>query len=137
MSAAPEGSEFLHYSYPNFMAAKSFVFRMWCELALERQIEAPTDLSGACKYGSMFMQRVFGGEIEGHYQHQFNRIQGRLVDLSHDALDVGLMRTPYLHEPDFFLIPHVQSQQLSCLPRVENWSTRFLAELAPYLQIDL
>lgn len=80
------------------------------------------------------MQRVFCGQIEGHYQHQFNRIQGRLVDLSHDALDVGQMRSPYLHEPEYFTIPRVQSQQLACLPRVTDWSERFLAELAPNLQ---
>jgi hypothetical protein len=35
------------------------------------------------------MNQVFGGSICGHYEHQYNVIGGRIVDLSHDAIDVG------------------------------------------------
>jgi hypothetical protein len=117
------------YSHLNFALAKDFVFRMWCDLALERQIAAPDDLSGACKYGSLFVSQVFGGSIEGHYAHQFNRIGGRIIDLSHDARDVGLMHNPYLHDPEYFAIAEYQARLLLCLPRAERWAEDFMREM--------
>jgi hypothetical protein len=119
----------LTYSYERFAQAKVFVFRKWCERAAERGAVVPLDLSGACKYGSLFMNQVFGGTICGHYQHQYNVINGRIVDLSHDAMDVGKMSNPYLHEPDFFLIPTKKAALNRCLPRVEDWAQQFRAEL--------
>jgi hypothetical protein len=119
----------LAYSYKFFAQAKVFVFRKWCERAVERGVIAPTDLSGSCKYGSLFMNQVFGGVICGHYEHQYNIISGRIVDLSHDAIDVGRMTNPYLHEPDYFKIPKKQASLNRCLPRVEGWVVQFLAEI--------
>ncbi len=124
----------LPYSYARFAHAKAFMFSRWCELATERQTPAPADLSGACKYGSLFVHAVFGGVIEGHYAHQFNRIGGRLVDLGHDALDVGRMHNPYLHDADYFLIPEYQARLASCTPRVESWVAGFLREAGATLQ---
>lgn len=119
----------LAYSYAHFGQAKVFVFRKWCELATERQACAPSDLSGSCKYGSLFMNQVFGGSIRGHYEHQYNMIGGRIVDLSHDAIDVGKIINPYLHEPDFFAIPERQASLDNCLPRASSWAIQFLAEI--------
>lgn len=124
VGALPRGP--IAYSPARFADAKAFVFRLWCELALERQAPVPSDLSGACKYGSLFVQGVFGGVIEGHYAHQFNRIDGRLIDLGHDALDVGRMRNPYLHDADYFLIPEYRDRLARCAPRVEAWVAGFL-----------
>ena len=120
----------LAYSYERFAQAKVFVFRQWCGRAAERHRPPPADLSGACKYGSLFMNEVFGGAIHGHYQHQYNIIGGRIVDLGHDALDVGKISNPYLHEPDFFAIPEKQAALAACLPRVRQWAALFLAEIA-------
>lgn len=119
----------LVYSYEYFALAKVFVFRKWCERAVERGMITPIDLSGACKYGSLFMNRVFGGVICGHYEHQYNIIEGRIVDLSHDAIDVGKMTNPYLHEPDYFAIPEKQAALNLCVPRVELWVMQFLVEV--------
>ncbi|MDD5271555.1 MAG: transcriptional regulator [Methylovulum sp.] len=119
----------LAYSYEHFALAKAFVFRKWCEQAAERQISPPSDLSGACKYSSLFMNKIFGGAIYGHYEHQYNVIGGRIVDLSHDALDVGRINNPYLHEPDFFAIPEKRAALDKCLPRVERWVNQFLEEI--------
>ncbi len=116
------------YSYSEFAHAKIFVFARWCELSVERHKALPTDLSGSCKYGSLFMNQVFGGAIHGHYEHQYNMIGGRIVDLSHDAMDVGKMHNPYRHEPDFFAIPQKKAALNHCLPRVDAWVLRFLAE---------
>lgn len=120
----------LAYSYERFAQAKIFVFHKWCEQAAERGALAPTDLSGSCKYGSLFMNRVFGGAICGHCEHQYNIIGGRIVDLSHDAIDAGRIANPYLHEPDFFSIPEKQASLDGCMPRVERWVVQFMAEIA-------
>lgn len=119
----------LIYSDELFAHAKIFMFRKWCEQAADRGAIAPTDLSGSCKYGSLFMNQVFGGLIHGHYEHQYNLIGGRIVDLSHDAKDVGRISNPYLHEPDYFAIPEKQASLNACLPRVELWVSQFLAEI--------
>lgn len=116
------------YDYQGFMQAKGFVYRMWCEFAIERKLARPDDLSGACKYGSQFMRQVFGGSIEGHYAHQYNRIDGRLIDLGHDAFDVGRMSNPYLHEADYFDVPEQRAAMLACLPRVTRWTEDFMRE---------
>jgi hypothetical protein len=117
----------LTYSSENFAKAKVFLFGKWCELASARNLIKPTDLSRSCKYGSLFAQRVFGGSIRGHYEHQYNFIDGRLVDLSHDSLDVGRMTNPYLHEILFFAIPEIQARLAKCSPRAEQWANDFLA----------
>ena len=118
----------LAYSYEGFIEAKRFVLRKWSEEAAEQCKPKPVDLSGSCKFGSLFMHRVFGGSIHGHYQHQYNIIGGRIVDLSHDALDVGAMGTPYLHEPEFFEIPEQIASLARCVPRIDGWVAEFLKE---------
>lgn len=120
----------LGYSFTHFAHAKEFAFRMWKDFASERNLPSPIDLSGACKFDSLFVQYVFGGEIEGHYEHQYNRIDGRIVDLSHDSADVGRMHQPYLHEPGFFDIPEQQAALASCRPRAQRWMQAFLVEVA-------
>lgn len=118
------------YSYAQFALAKDFVFRMWCARALERRQAPPGDLSGACKFASLFMREVFGGVVEGHASHQYNRIDGRLVDLSHDALDVGAMLHPYRHEAEYFTIPEFHAKWMQCAPRVRTWVSAFMDEAA-------
>lgn len=132
MKATPQPAReaLLVYRQADFVHAKAFVFRKWGELALERQMAPPDDLSGACKYGSLFVREVFGGVIEGHYAHQFNRVDGRLIDLSHDALDVGSMRHPYQHDADYFGIPEYHARLAGCMPRVGLWAAEFRREAA-------
>ena len=117
----------LPYTYAHFARAKVFVYGKWCDHAADRHWPPPADLSGACKYGSLFMQAVFGGAIRGHFEHQYNVIDGRLVDLGHDAADVGRMNHPYLHEPDYFRVPEVQQSLSRCEPRAWAWADEFLA----------
>jgi hypothetical protein len=75
---------------------------------------------------------VFGGAIRGHFEHQYNFIEGRLVDLSHDAEDVGQMSNPYLHEPEYFLMPEFQASLSRCVPRAERWAEEFLTGQADF-----
>lgn len=89
-------------------------------------LSKPIDLSQSCKYGSLFIQQVFGGSIRGHYEHQYNLINGRLIDLSHDSLDVGKMNNPYLHEQEYFEIPELHASLTHCLPRAKKWADEFI-----------
>lgn len=114
------------YTYAQFAAAKSWFFAKWSDWASDRGLGAPPDLSGSCKYASLYMQSIFGGAIRGHFEHQYNFIDGRLVDLSHDALDVGRMLRPYLHEPEYFSVPELQAALVSCQPRAERWAHEFI-----------
>ena len=116
----------LVFSSIEFDRAKKFIFKKWCERAAERGEPKPLDLSHSCKYGSLFMSMVFGGVIEGNYQHQYNMIGGDIVDLSHDAADVLALREPYYHEAELFGIDeHVASIE-NCRPRVEAWVKEFM-----------
>jgi hypothetical protein len=72
------------------------------------------------------MQGVFGGELRGHFEHQYNYIDGRLVDLSHDAADVGRMRHPYQHEPEYFAVPELQAALALCVLRTDVWAAEFV-----------
>ncbi len=117
----------LAYSAVRFAEAKAFLFDKWCERARLRHLLQPADLSGACKYGSIFVQCLFGGAIRGHFEHQYNFIEGRIVDLSHDALDVGRMRNPYLHEPEYFDIPEVQASLAGCRAHSSAWADEFVS----------
>ena len=125
------------YTSASFTLAKAWFFDKWCELAAQSGRCAPADLSGSCKYGSIFMQAVFGGSIRGHFEHQYNYIDGRLVDLSHDALDVGRMSNPYLHELDFFSVPELQASLSGCQNRAELWAAEFLLSLEPACPSEL
>jgi hypothetical protein len=120
------------YNYGSFAAAKSWMFDQWTDFAAERGLARPVDLSGSCKYGSIFVQSVFGGSIRGHFEHQYNFLGGRLVDMSHDALDVGRMRNPYLHEPEYFNIPELQTSLATCVARAERWADEFVEARARF-----
>jgi hypothetical protein len=52
--------------------AKQFVLRKPQERAMERGYsEVPADLSNACKFASLFAQRIFGGQRRGNWDHQY------------------------------------------------------------------
>lgn len=74
-------------------------------------------LSGAFPCGSRLMRSVFGPSIRSHFQRQHNRIGGCIVDLSHDARDVGRMSRPHRHERGCLQVPDVQSSLSGCLRR--------------------
>lgn len=106
--------------------ARRFVMMKWRERAEEHGEPPPDDLSRSCKYGSLFMQCVFGGIITGNYQHQFNVIDERIVDLSDNAADVRALVAPYRLEVELFqTTEHVASMQ-GCRGRVDAWVAAFL-----------
>jgi hypothetical protein len=116
----------------NVTKAHDFVFEKWKERARENRREEPLDLSFSCKFSSMFAQRIFGGEIQGNYDHQFLRLDnGEIVDLNKDAADVQAIvdddEDPYHHDDDFFGSPDHRDSMDSCQPRVDQWVDEFTA----------
>jgi hypothetical protein len=106
--------------------ARRFVMMKWRERAEECREPPPDDLSRSCKYGSLFMQSVFGGIITGNYQHQFNIIDECIVDLSDDAADVRALVAPYRLELELFQTTEHMASMQGCRGRVDAWVAAFL-----------
>lgn len=117
-----------NYAPAQWAHLQGFVFARWCDWAAERDAARPLDLSGACRYGSLFMHRLFGGSLRGNYQHQYNDIGGLHVDLGRDAADVRAMSDPWLHEPLYFDVPEQRAALQACLPRVDRWVQTYLSQ---------
>lgn len=122
-----EAAHFLPATPENIERAKAFVFEKWKERAAERGKPEPADLSYACKFSSLFAQRIFGGELRGNIDHQFLRTwDGQIVDLNMDAADVReLGADAHEHDEDWFGCDDHEESMASCLPRVEKWVKQF------------
>lgn len=129
MEAIAETTSTLPATPEMIAQAKVFVLRKWLERAQERGSSLPADLSGSCKFSSMFAQRIFGGEIRGNYDHQYVQLpDGRIIDLNIDAADVSALDDPHHHDSEFWGGPdHVESMA-SCRPRVDQWVAEFLRQ---------
>ena len=115
----------LHPSAENIELARSFCMEKWVERAAELGKTCPTDLSGSCKFTSLFAKLVFGGEIEGNEQHQFNVIEDDLLDLNAGAGDVQGIAGIHDDEPGFIGNPEHLESMNSCLERVVGWVLEF------------
>ncbi len=121
----------------NITKAKAFLLRKWKERWRDRNPngtighdDEPSDLSGSCKFSSMFAQKIFGGQIRGNYDHQFVVLRnGKVLDLNGDAADVKGIKTPYIHDRRFFGNRDHKESMRSCEPRVERWVSDFLRDL--------
>lgn len=125
----------------NIARAKAFLLRKWKERWHERNPSGPTysaafgwnrepeDLTDACKFTSLFAQRVFGGQIKGTYHHQYVKLpDGQLLDLNIDAADVkSLGKGAHDHDPRFIGSRDHLESMASCVSRVDSWVAEFLA----------
>lgn len=113
----------------NIARTKRFVMQKWIERAEERgTLAPPTDLSNSCKFSSLFAREIFGGRLRGHQAHQFVELDGRVLDLNTDALDVQqLGADAHQHDDEYFWgNPEHQEALDSCRPRVKAWVEEFL-----------
>lgn len=126
---------------PNFDRMRSFVLQKWKERARERGLPEPKDLSNSCKFCTLFVKALHGGEIRGNYHHQFNVINGEIVDLSFDSEDVSKLDDPYEHDEIFWLNPEHKESMKSCKPRVRQWVKEYQSTLfentSPITEDDL
>jgi hypothetical protein len=121
----------------NIELASEFVFEMWkarwAELKAEWESqfsfpyhsEEPEDLSGACKFSSIFAAVAFDAEIDGNYDHQFAVKKGKIIDLNAGAADVAALSKPYSLDPIFFGSRDHLASLKSCMPRVMDWLRAF------------
>lgn len=127
--------------------AKTIALHQWRARAAERWIAPPPDLSGACKFCSWFAAGVFGGQVEGHYYHQWCRLpDGTIIDLAEDAADVRAMlrgdlpdyamgpasapplpQPLYTHDARFMRSRAARDSNASVQPRVTLWVRLFSA----------
>jgi len=133
----------------NLRLAKDFVFEKWKERSKERGDFAPDDLSGSCKFTSMFAQKVFGGKLAGNEKHQYVILNGQIIDLNIDANDVVRFQNeydadgfigykenkygwsewhgpPHEHDEIFFNNRDHRESMKSCRPRVNQWVQEFI-----------
>lgn len=96
---------------------RDFVLEKWRERAGELgREEQPNDLSGACKFASLFAQGVVGGKLEAHRDHTWVRLEdGRVVDIT-DGVD----SKDYTAHPTYMGQEWKQSLA-TCKPRVKRW----------------
>ncbi|GJD91610.1 hypothetical protein BHAOGJBA_5158 [Methylobacterium hispanicum] len=111
----------------NVEAARAFVLDRWRERAHENGLPEPADLSSACKFCALFAKALFGGSIDGHYEHLFNRVGGGILDLSEASADVGGMDAPYRTDLEFLASEDLHYSLQTCLPRVRAWVAAFPA----------
>lgn len=128
-SAEEDGSE-EKYLLPeplNIQKAKSFLLNKWHDRAKEWGRDIPNDLSGACKFASLFAQKLFGGKIRGNKNHQFVQLEnGKVIDLTDDSRMVKMLKNPYKHDKDFWENnTEIKKSLKSCEPRVEKWVKEF------------
>jgi hypothetical protein len=111
--------------------AKAFLSQKWAARAAELGHPVPTDLSGACKFASLFAQALFGGRIRGNWYHQFNELPSEeILDLTSGSAGSD----DYTHDPIFWRnTEHIQSLN-SCTARVESWVMEFQKKYAETIQ---
>lgn len=105
----------------NLRLAKEFLWQKWQERANELSLNSPADLSNACKFASLFAQRLFGGELRGNYDHQYVVRNGEIIDLTDG--------TKLHHDKHFWGNTEHQDSLASCVPRVEKWIQEFLGNI--------
>lgn len=111
----------------NVAAAAAFVFRRWRERAVELGLEEPSDLSGACKFCALFAKALFGGVLDGNYDHVFVRVGGEVIDLAAGSREVAGMAEPYRSDDEFLEMEDFHYSMGTCLGRVRRWIAEFPA----------
>lgn len=93
---------------------------------MERGEPRPADLSSSCRFTSLLVQAIHGGEIRGNWDHFHVRLDdGTVIDLNRDAADVVAIREagkdPHWHHRSFMRSRDVRELFDSCRPRVDAW----------------
>jgi hypothetical protein len=113
--------------------ARAFVFEKWCERAQRLGRPTPYDLSSSCRFSSLFVRFVFGGTLKGNLRHMFNEIDGQIIDLNKNALDVRNMEQnqmqPYCHVESDILHPDYRERVETCVLFVKQWSDEFIQKM--------
>jgi hypothetical protein len=121
----------------NIELAATFAFSMWRQRWREQKADweskvgspyhtdEPSDLSGSCKFSSIFAALAFDADLDGNYDHQFAVKRGQIIDLNGGASDVMAMEKPYGLDPIFFGSRDHMASMKSCMPRIISWLCAF------------
>jgi hypothetical protein len=93
--------------------------------------EVPQDLSNACKFTALFGSVVFGADIGGNYDHVFNVLDGKVIDINAGSADVMALAHPYRHDDAFIGSGDFQDSMDTCVSRVEDWICEFEPSVSP------
>jgi hypothetical protein len=104
---------------------REFVLERWKERAAERGLPEPADLANACKFSALFVKSVLGGRIVGNWDHAFNEVDGKVVDIC--AAENAHLADPYRRDGAFMRDDAAIESFESCLPRVADWVRLFPA----------
>lgn len=116
-------NESLEPTDDNIKQVKQFVLKMWKERAKENNKSEPSDLTNACKFSSVFGQKIFGGKVEGNYHHQYNVLpDGTKLDLTDGA---GGTQYKLYHDKKFYGNREHKQSLDSIQPRIEDWVKKF------------
>ena len=119
------GPGMVRFTTEAFEIARHIAIRGWNARRAENFLPPTDDLTGSCKFGSLFLRALFGGEIKGSADHQYVVLDGEILDFSRDATDVRDLADPYRHDPAWFRDGDLLESLESCLPRVEGWIEQF------------
>jgi hypothetical protein len=109
----------------NITAAAAFVFDRWRERAAELGHDDPRDLSGACKFCALFAKALFGGTVDGDFDHVFVRVDGAIIDLSAASADVGTLDDPYGSDVEHLVNEDLTYSFGTCARRVRAWMATY------------
>ena len=102
--------------------ARKFLQAKWLERAVEKGMPVPETLDGACKFASIFAQSLFGGELQGHKEHQYLLHNDVKIDL---VAENGVGGADCWNDADFFWNPEHRDSLKSCLDRVTEWKMEY------------
>jgi hypothetical protein len=121
-------------SEENIAAVGAFCLQKWQERHVENKgspDEVPQDLSNACKFTALFGSVVFGADIGGNYDHVFNVLDGKVIDINAGSADVMALAHPYRHDDTFIGSGDFQDSMDTCVSRVEDWICEFEPPISP------
>lgn len=111
-------------------SAKQFALAKWAQRAIEHGNATPNNLSGSCKFCSLFCWFVFGGKLAGNAEHQWvvDNTNG-IIDLtSYSGYQFYSDRSKYKPDRQFWLNGQHLSSLRDCLERSSLWANEFISQ---------
>lgn len=88
------------------------------------------DRSGSCKFSALIAREIFGGRLAGNDEHVFIVVEGTIIDLNQDQVDVkALGAGAYVQDLVGLRHPDYLDALGSCVPRASKWAKVALAEI--------
>lgn len=117
-------------SKKNLRLANITLDNLWAERCFEREVSF-NRREGSCKFAALLCRSLFGGHIDGNYDHVFLRLNnGETLDINAHQRDVKLFgESAHISDIKKLSHPDYMDSLGSCMPRVERWVEWFESEL--------